>query len=283
MARTVVLVGLLAGLLAAGCGGEAGEGDVAGVQAEIERQDLEQAVQAARDAVQQSLVDIARAGTPEQLADALEASAARIEEAADQLDARDAPPDFRRPKEELDLALDELAFALRQVAEDVERRDVGRAVADVLQLKALRDIRSALTALRDAGLDVEPLDLLDLLEPVGDDFENAVRAVRQEVERVLDEVRGARDPEALSDAVEKAAERLREAAERLDQASVPDTVQSARDDLVTALEQFAAELEQVASRVEQGDFRGALQGLGRLDAVEDVRRALEELRAAGVG
>lgn len=122
----------------------------------------------------------------------------------------------------------------------------------------------------------------DAGEAAREDFEQAVEDARDDVQAVVDEVTAARNADDVVSAMDAGADRLFEASNRLEQADAPERAREGQRDLVRALDDLATDLQQAAADVDRGDFRDAIDSLQALDALDDVRSALERLRAADV-
>lgn len=269
----------------AGCAGDDAE-DAGGVTtvAQADAEELERRVDAARDEVSRALERIARAGNAEELEQRLEEAAEDVRGAADEVADAEAAEELRAPRERLADAMRRLADDFEQSSEDVAGGEWVEAATRLAESDASRDVDRALAELRERGVEVEGLDRTAVGGTDAAAFAAAARAAQEEVESVLGDLADVRSPGAAADVMEGAAEELRERMDLLRAARLEGTyapLAEAQRELGAALGRFADELERAAPNVRSGDLLELLRQVQALAAVEDVRRALDEVRRQG--
>ena len=151
MRRLISLVlALTAVTIAAGC---AGSGSAS-------QEDFERDVSAARDEVDAALAHITdNPSGREELLDRMEASAAQIDRAAEELDRRETPETFADEQDRLVDGMRQLAVDLSQTAEQIRQPDFGGLLEGTqgLSFQSWVDVNNVLRDLREQGVQIAPL------------------------------------------------------------------------------------------------------------------------------
>lgn len=271
-----LLAALAAALVAAGCGGDGDDSGVAGLQT-VSTQELTEQAQRTRDDVVAALQDVFDAQSADDLSDRLVQAAEALRTSADRLDDVESSGDAADAQSSTVDAIDQLAADLEQASQNVEQGDFARIAADLASSDAITNLQDAFRELQAAGVDVDVPEV-DTSAVV----ESAVGDARAQLEAALGELGTIRTPADASDVLGQAADSVIEAADRLGEIEASGEVQTAKEHLAAALNDFAADLQLAASDVSAGNYLQVLTRLQSGEALEEVRLALEDLRAAGV-
>ncbi|HVM16963.1 MAG TPA: hypothetical protein VM290_05240 [Gaiellaceae bacterium] len=281
MQLLAAVVAIAVAALLAGCGG--GDDAAAPVTVETERaqQELEEAAEAARNDVDELAQALGEARSEEDAAAVLDGAAEQLRERAEQVEDATADAELEEPRDRLAAGLRTLADDAEEARDAVERGEWEDAARTVVAGEGLREVEDALRELRERGIDVEPLAAaapdVDAAE-----LEQAARAARDDVEQTLAGLTEARSADDVAGRMEEGAERIRSAADDVAAAEADAEVQPAQQRLADALEDLASELDRAAPDVRDGNVVEAVRRAQALEAVDEVRRALDDLRAQGV-